>query len=69
MVDTRLIGKPKEFSGKSEDWKDWSLILYAYCGAIKVEMEAKKAAGYYTPGEVPEIDDLAKTRGRHIEGY
>jgi len=32
-------------------------------------MEAKKAAGYYTPGEVPEIDDLAKTRGRHIEGY
>ena len=35
----------------------------------QVEMEAKKAAGYYTPGEVPEIDDLAKTRGRHIEGY
>ena len=35
----------------------------------QVEMEAKKAAGYYTPGEVPDIDDLAKTRGRHIEGY
>ncbi len=35
----------------------------------QVEMEAKKAAGYYTPGEVPDIDDLAKTRGRHIENY
>ena len=35
----------------------------------QVEMEAKKAAGYYTPDEVPDIDDLAKTRGRHIEGY
>ncbi len=33
-----------------------------------VEIEAKKAAGYYTP-EPPKPDDLAKTAGRPLEKY
>ncbi|MBW4523496.1 MAG: GTP cyclohydrolase II [Scytolyngbya sp. HA4215-MV1] len=32
----------------------------------KVEIEAKKAAGYYTPGEVPDAALLAATRGRSL---
>ena len=35
----------------------------------QVEMEAKKAAGYFTPGDVLSDDDLAKTRGRQLENY
>jgi GTP cyclohydrolase II len=33
-----------------------------------VELEAKKAAGYYTP-EPPKPEDLAKTAGRPLEKY
>ncbi|MBD2328147.1 GTP cyclohydrolase II [Alkalinema sp. FACHB-956] len=32
-----------------------------------VEMEAKKAAGYYTVGETPTPEDLQQIRGRHLE--
>lgn len=32
----------------------------------KVEIEAKKAAGYYTEGEVPDESDLAQIKGRSL---
>ncbi|MEO1743575.1 MAG: GTP cyclohydrolase II [Cyanobacteria bacterium J06629_9] len=34
----------------------------------RVEMDAKKAAGYYTEDKVPDGEDLAKTIGRQYEG-
>ncbi|MEO0541150.1 MAG: GTP cyclohydrolase II [Cyanobacteria bacterium P01_A01_bin.105] len=34
----------------------------------QVEMDAKKAAGYYTEDKVPDADDLSKTVGREYEG-
>jgi GTP cyclohydrolase II len=33
----------------------------------QVEIEAKKAAGYFTPGEVKKGDDLGKVKGRPID--
>jgi GTP cyclohydrolase II len=33
----------------------------------RVEMDAKMAAGYFTPGEVPDADRLKQTRGRGLE--
>lgn len=33
----------------------------------QVEIEAKKAAGYFTPGQKPSQDDLKKVKGRAIE--
>ncbi|MGI9304597.1 MAG: GTP cyclohydrolase II [Gammaproteobacteria bacterium] len=35
----------------------------------QVEMEAKKAAGYFTDGVAPGTDDLADTRGRGLTDY
>ena len=35
----------------------------------KVEMDAKKAAGYFTDGEVPSENDLKETHGRGLEEY
>jgi len=32
----------------------------------RVEMDAKKAAGYFTPGTVPDADTLKQTRGRSL---
>ena len=34
----------------------------------QVEMDAKKAAGYYTEGEVPDETSLMQTMGRQYEG-
>ncbi|MGF1520827.1 MAG: GTP cyclohydrolase II [Leptolyngbyaceae cyanobacterium] len=34
----------------------------------QVEIDAKKAAGYYTEGEVPDEETLTKTKGRQYEG-
>ncbi len=35
----------------------------------RVEMEAKKAAGYYTESAVLTEEELAKTQGRHLDDY
>jgi len=32
----------------------------------RVEMDAKMAAGYFTPGEVPSENELAKAKGRAL---
>ncbi len=34
----------------------------------RVEMDAKTAAGYYTEGEVPDGNELAKPKGRSLDG-
>ncbi len=34
-----------------------------------VEMEAKKAAGYFTPAPPPSQDDLTRVVGRKIEDF
>jgi GTP cyclohydrolase II len=34
----------------------------------RVEMDAKMAAGYFTPGPVPDADELRKAKGRTLEG-
>ncbi len=33
----------------------------------RVEMDAKKAAGYYTPDKAPDADELAKAKGRKLD--
>ena len=32
----------------------------------QVEMDAKMAAGYFTPGSVPDADELKKAKGRSL---
>ena len=34
----------------------------------QVEIDAKMAAGYFTPGEVPDVDELRKAKGRGLIG-
>ena len=33
----------------------------------RVEMDAKMAAGYFTPGAVPDADELKKAKGRGLD--
>ena len=32
-VDTRLLGKPSDFSGAQDAWRDWSTVFKGYAGA------------------------------------
>ncbi|WP_460353113.1 GTP cyclohydrolase II [Mycobacterium sp. ZZG] len=34
----------------------------------RVEIDAKMAAGYFTPGQVPDADELRKAKGRGLDG-
>lgn len=34
----------------------------------RVEIDAKMAAGYFTPGQVPDADELKKAKGRALDG-
>ena len=38
VVDTRIIGKPGNFSGEDADWKDWSTVMKAYSGACHARL-------------------------------
>ena len=33
-VDTRLLGKPSDFQGTQEAWRDWSAVFKGYVGAV-----------------------------------
>ena len=32
-MDTRLRGKPSDFSGAQDAWRDWSTVFKGYAGA------------------------------------
>ena len=34
LIDTRMLTKPKTFSGRDEDWASWAVVTRAYCGAL-----------------------------------
>ena len=34
----------------------------------RVEIDAKMAAGYFTPGPIPDVDELRKAKGRSLDG-
>jgi hypothetical protein len=39
-VDTRLLGKPHDISGKIDDWRDWSVVFEGYAAAAVPGVEA-----------------------------
>ena len=48
-VDRRLLGKPSDFSGAQDAWRDWSTVFKRYAGAAiprlqKLMDDAAKAA-------------------------
>ena len=39
-VDTGLLGKPHDFSGKVDDWRDWGVVFEGYAAAAVPGLEA-----------------------------
>ena len=38
LVDTRLLGKPKTFSGDNASWRNWRFIFQSYVAALSTQM-------------------------------
>ena len=41
-VDTRLLGKPGNFSGAQDAWRDWSTVFKGYAGEVRRRPESPK---------------------------
>ena len=63
-VDTRLLGKPGEFLGAQDAWRDWSAVVRGYAGAAvprlqRLLVEAAKAGAPIPNATILEEDDRA----------
>ena len=63
-VDTRLLGKPGDFSAAQEAWRDWSTVFKGYAGAPvprlqKLMDDAAKAAAPIPNATILDDDDRA----------
>ena len=69
-VDTRLLGKPGEFSGAQDAWRDCSAVFRRYAGAAvprlqKLIVEAAKAGATIPNATILEEDDRAASAQLH----
>ena len=46
-IDTRLLGKPQEFHGEAEKWKDWAAVFRGYAGAAVPRLAGTIRVVYY----------------------
>ena len=63
-VDTRLLGKPSDFSGAQDAWRDWSTVNKGYAGAAiprlqKLMDKAAKATEPAPHATILDDDDRA----------
>ena len=63
-VETRLLGKPSDFSGAQDAWRDWSTVFKGYAGAaiprlLKLMDNAAKATGPTPNATILDADDRA----------
>ena len=58
-MDMRLLGKPSDFSGAQDVWRDWSTVLKGYAGAAKLMDDAAKATAPIPNAAILDDDDRA----------
>ena len=39
LIDTRSIGKPRDFNGSPQDWQEWQFIFKAYATTVESRMK------------------------------
>ena len=69
-VGTRLLGKPSDFSGVQDAWRDWSTVFKGYAGAAmprlqKLMDETAKAAATIPNATILEEKDRAASTQLH----
>ena len=63
-MDTRLLGKPSDFSGAQDAWREWSTVFEGYAGAAiprlqKLMDDAAKAAALIPNATIMDENDRA----------
>ena len=63
-MDTRLLGKPSDFSGARDAWREWSTVFEGYAGAAiprlqKLMDDAAKAAAPIPNATIMDENDRA----------
>eukprot|EP00971_Amphidinium_carterae_P292813 5813338-Amphidinium_carterae.1 len=67
LVDTRALGRPREFKSVREDWKDWSFQFKAFlCGANSDAGAALDAAGIQ---DQETVSGVAMTKLQNVESH
>ena len=49
LIDTKVLGRPGLFHGRQAEWRDWSYVFSAFCGAISGELLERMA--FYAKAE------------------
>ena len=68
VVDTRILGKPKNYYGQQDGWPDWSFAMRAYLSCLSETMAdllnaAEKSSKTIELGPLPEA---AKAEARQL---
>ena len=63
-METRLLGKPSDFSGAQDAWRDWSTVFREYTGIAvprlqKLMVQAAKAGAPIPNAAILQEDDRA----------
>ena len=67
MVDTRVLGKPRSFSGKDEDWNGWVTIFRAYSGAVDQRLLADMDVAEISIVPLPQAVMSPRTKQRSAQ--
>ncbi|CAK0847540.1 unnamed protein product, partial [Prorocentrum cordatum] len=54
-VDTRLLGKPRDFSGEQPAWRDWSAVFKNYSGAAVPRLTSLMQSAAQSTAPVPNV--------------
>ena len=54
-VDTRLLGKPSDFSGEQLAWRDWSAVFKGYAGAAVPRLTSLMKSAAQSMAPVPNV--------------
>jgi hypothetical protein len=53
LINTKLLGRPKGYSGNRQEWSQWKFVFKAYVGALNSEMLRRLEVAEKSPIAMP----------------
>ncbi len=53
LIDTKLLGRPKSYSGARRQWGPWKLVFISYIGALSPALLARLEHAERQPSPLP----------------
>ena len=64
LVDTKLLGKPKPYSGQRSDWQQWKYVFKAYLGALDTQLAQSVDLAEQQQDPIP-YEPLSEAKKQH----